>query len=260
MIRENASRITITTPEAITFSYELAGPVVRLLAALIDVCAVGAASDAIGKLSEALRLVGGRWAVAVGYIAYFMISVGYAILFEWRWRGQTVGKRALRIRVVDASGLRLTFPQIALRNLLRPVDQLPLFYLVGALFVILTREAQRLGDIAAGTVVIRTQRPTGLIVPPTIRTPGVNSFIAYPHLVNRVRQRAPVELLQIAIAALERRDELEPSARLRLFEEIEARWRALETFPEEITAYLTPEQYVRRLLDAVTRVRQRPMK
>ena len=74
-------------------------------------------------------------------VVYFVISVAYAIVLEWRWRGQTIGKRLLGLRVMDVHGLRLQLPQIALRNLLRLVDMLPLFYLVGGLACVFSRNA-----------------------------------------------------------------------------------------------------------------------
>ena len=77
---------------------------------------------------------------------------------EWRWRGQTIGKRLLRLRVVDAEGMRLQFNQIVTRNLLRFVDSLPAFYFVGGLACWLSPKCQRLGDIAANTIVIRNPR------------------------------------------------------------------------------------------------------
>ena len=66
-------------------------------------------------------------------ILYFVVWIGYGILFEWFWRGQTPGKRLFRLRVMDVNGLRLQFHQILMRNLLRAVDSLPACYLVGGL-------------------------------------------------------------------------------------------------------------------------------
>src|SRR5262249_57728043 len=102
-------------------------------------------------------------------------------LCEWYWRGQTVGKRMLRLRVVDRQGLRLQPSQIITRNLLRFVDGLPAFYMLGGLTSLLNRQGQRLGDIAANTVVVRTAglRPPDL---DQISKGPFNSLSQYPHL------------------------------------------------------------------------------
>jgi uncharacterized RDD family membrane protein YckC len=256
MIAERELRIFIDTPEGVTFSYPLAGPMTRFLAWLIDASVVGAASSSISKGLEAFGLSSTGWAVAIAVIGYFVISTGYGMFFEWRWRGQTIGKRVLQLRVMDAEGLRLTVQQVAVRNLLRPVDLLPAFYLVGGAAMVLTRRAQRLGDLAANTIVVRQAR-RDLQIPEQIRTGKYNSFAAWPHLVARLRQKAPVELVEIAVSALERREQFEPATRVELFRELAEKFRALTSFPDETSAFLTDEQYVRGLVDELTRVRGR---
>ena len=91
---------------------------------------------------------------AFSTLAYFVISIGYGIACEWGWRGQTIGKRFFRLRVVDVEGMRLQFNQIVTRNLLRFVDALPAAYFVGGLACWFSPKCQRLGDLAANTVVI----------------------------------------------------------------------------------------------------------
>src|SRR6185503_8817620 len=130
--------------------------------------------------------------------------MGYAILLEWRWRGQTVGKRLLRLRVIDAHGLQLRFAQIVLRNLIRLVDMLPLLYLVGGLTALLTRTGQRLGDLAANTVVIRERQPWQPDFE-TLATARYNSLLGYPNLAARLRSLTDPEVAAMAIRALARR-------------------------------------------------------
>ena len=128
----------------------------------------------------------------MGVLLFFVISTVYAIVLEWRWRGQTLGKRLLGLRVIDAQGLRLQLPQIALRNLLRAVDSLPLFYLVGGTACLVSRYGQRLGDLAANTVVAherRRQRPDLEQIAPA----RYNSLLAYPQLAARLRSLASPE-------------------------------------------------------------------
>ena len=117
------------------------------------------------------RLVTARWrdyrcarfrhpgpGYALSILSYFVISIGYGILCEWAWRGQTVGKRMFRLRVVDAEGLRLQFNQVVTRNLLRAVDSLPFLYFIGGTVCWFSPRCQRLGDIAANTIVVRHLR------------------------------------------------------------------------------------------------------
>ncbi|MES1261293.1 MAG: RDD family protein, partial [Acidobacteriota bacterium] len=153
-----ASAVEISTPEGVTFSLPLAGPVSRLLALAIDgsiiFTAITAISFAAGGVVSAL----GDYLIAAQLLLYFTVQIGYGLSLEWFWNGRTVGKRALGLRVVDAQGLRLEFSQALIRNLLRAVDSLPLFYLLGGMVCVLNPRLQRLGDLAAGTIVVRTRR------------------------------------------------------------------------------------------------------
>ena len=150
--------LLIRTPEGITFSLLLASPVTRFLAYVIDLACVSAITMLLGALLGFLSFISLDFARAISTLAFFLVQIGYGIGVEWFWRGQTVGKRLLRLRVVDVQGLRLQFSQIAIRNLLRFVDMLPAFYLVGGLACLFSRRGQRLGDLAANTIVIRTPK------------------------------------------------------------------------------------------------------
>ena len=85
--------------------------------------------------------------------------IGYGIGCEYFWKGQTLGKWMLGLRVMDMTGLELQFSQVVIRNLLRIFDQLPAWGLVGGVAMLASKHRQRLGDLAAGTVVIRDRRP-----------------------------------------------------------------------------------------------------
>src|SRR5262252_5374555 len=150
------SSLQVRTPEGIVFSQLLAGPVIRFWAWLIDFLCITVLIVVLGFMLLLLELISPNLGAAAATVAYFVISIGYPITCEWSWRGQTVGKRLLRLRVVDAEGLRLQFNQIVTRNLLRFVDCLPLFYFVGGLVCWFSPKCQRLGDIAANTLVIRS--------------------------------------------------------------------------------------------------------
>jgi uncharacterized RDD family membrane protein YckC len=116
------STLIIRTPEGIVFSQLLAGPVTRFFAWFVDQLCIQAVMALVGTVVALLGVISFNFAIALYVLAYFVISIGYGIFFEWTWRGQTVGKRLFRLRVVDAQGMRLQFNQIVVRNLLRFVD------------------------------------------------------------------------------------------------------------------------------------------
>ena len=150
-------------------------------------------------------------------------QIGYGMVLEWRWRGQTIGKRIFGLRVMDAQGLRLELPQIALRNLLRLVDMLPRCTWWAAWPLFFSRNAQRLGDLAANTMVARERR--GLDTPDLERIAPAkyNSLLAHPHLAARLRSLATPEAAALAVRAVALRDGYDPAARIALF----ASWRRI---------------------------------
>lgn len=214
-----------------------------MLALLIDLAAILAATFGISTGLGALSLLSKDFAGAIVALLFFVVSAGYGIAFEWFWHGRTLGKRVMQLRVVDARGLRLGFPQVLIRNLLRAVDSLPLLYLVGGMVSILNARMQRLGDIAAGTIVVKTQVIAIPQLPPEAQA-RQNSLRAYRTLYARLRQKVEPAHASIALDALRRRDALEPEDRLKVFAEIAAGLKTAVEFPEEATLYLTDEQYV----------------
>src|SRR6266704_3336479 len=248
------STLQIRTPEGIVFSQLLAGPVTRFLAWFVDLVCIVAVLVLLGFVFSLLQLISANLAGALYLLTYFVISIGYAIACEWGWRGQTIGKRLLRLRVVDAEGLRLQFHQIVTRNLLRFVDSLPAFYLVGGIVSLLNPACQRLGDIAANTIVIRNPR---LMEPDLdqLLAGKYNSLRQYPHLAARLRQLVLPTEAALAVQALLRRDEFEPVARIELFAELAAHFRQKVEFPSEAIEGITDEQYLRNVVDVLYRTR-----
>lgn len=245
----------IRTPEGVVFSQLLAGPVVRFAAWFIDLMALSTIIGTLGKLVALLGLLDEDIAGAFYALVYFAMSIGYGLAFEWLWRGQTPGKKLLRLRVVDAEGLKLAFHQIVMRNLLRFVDSLPFFYVVGGVASAISPRFQRLGDIAANTIVVRL---------PVFAEPDMdrltecrfNSLRRHPHLEARLRQQVGQEGAAIALQALLRRDDFEPTARIELFAELAAYFRSLVVFPDEASEGISDEQYVRNVVDVVYRNRK----
>lgn len=154
-------QLTIDTPEQIALDYALAGLGSRCLALALDTLFQSAAMlvlvlaiVGIGALETALGATPGVWPVAVGLLCAFVLFYGYFALFEWAWRGQTPGKRIVGLRVISASGHPVTAQACLLRNLVRIADSMPGFYAFGVITMFITARSQRLGDLAAGTVVV----------------------------------------------------------------------------------------------------------
>ena len=242
----------IRTPEGIVFAQELAGPVARFLAWGVDLLCVLSLTTV---LNAGVALVG--WATpglaqAMALLLFFALWIGYGMTLEWAWRGQTLGKRLVRLRVVDAQGLKLHPSQIVLRNLLRAVDMLPGLYFVGGLVCLLSRRGQRLGDLVANTVVVRIPQPSQPDLGQLLAD-KYNSLRAYPHLIARLRQRVSPQEAALALHALVRRDQLDPTQRVELFAQLAAHFQAKVSFPADALEGLTAEQYVRNLVDVLYR-------
>ncbi len=154
----------IETPEQIEVDLELAGLGSRFVAQLIDwfwkilitavlgfLTAVVLAMLGAGKLAERPNPL----LLAVVIAVFYLLWLGYGIYFELRRSGQTPGKRVAGIRVIQAGGAPLDFRAACVRNLLAAADFLPVFHILGAVLILLTERRQRLGDMAAGTIVTR---------------------------------------------------------------------------------------------------------
>ncbi len=246
--------LLIRTPEGIVFSQLLAGPVTRCLAWLIDMVAIIAIAVGLGLATSLLGLVSEDFAQALATLLFFVTSTGYTMVLEWYWRGQTLGKRALRLRVMDAHGLRLHPSQIVIRNLLRFADMLPAFYFVGGLACLFSRHAQRLGDLAANTIVVRQPRITEPDLDKLLEG-RFNSLRGHPHLEARLRQRVSANEASLALQALLRRDEMDPPARIELFTAMAAHFKEKSVYPADAVEGIADEQYVRNVVDIVFRPR-----
>lgn len=242
----------IRTPEGVTFSLALAGPVARCLAWLVDVLAVVVLGVGVSMLLALVGWLSEDLAQAATVVAWFFLQIGYGLAFEWGWRGQTPGKRLLRLQVADAEGLRLSFSQVVMRNLLRSVDCLPGLYLVGGVAAWSTRRFQRLGDLAANTVVIRQAR---VFAPDWsgLERGKYNSLLRVPQLVARLRQRMDPEAAYLGLRALMRRQELDPEARVEVFREAARYFRGVVRFPEDLVGGLSDEQWVRNVVESAFR-------
>ena len=157
--------LVIETPERVPLHFGLASIGNRFIACAIDhaiqivsiiLMALGfTVLGNIASLGDQLTSAP-KWVYALLIIIVFLIFSGYFTFFEWMWGGQTPGKRWLKLRVIRQDGRPVTFWEAAVRNLLRSFDMMPLpFYSIGLLSVFVSSRDQRVGDMVAGTVVVR---------------------------------------------------------------------------------------------------------
>jgi uncharacterized RDD family membrane protein YckC len=168
----NASEeiLVIETPERVPLHFALASIGNRFLACAIDhalqIAFVILLAIAFTILSNYARLIDDfkdapKWVTAVLIILVFLLFSSYFIFFEWLWNGQTPGKRWLKLRVIREDGRPITFWEAAVRNIMRIFDMQPTpipiigFYSVGLIAVFISTKDQRLGDMLAGSVVVR---------------------------------------------------------------------------------------------------------
>ncbi|WP_309398390.1 RDD family protein [Cerasicoccus maritimus] len=250
MSEQRQNTLVIETPEGVRFSMTLASPAVRLLALSVDLMVIIAIIVGFSIALAFLSILSIELAGAVAFIGYFLISICYFWVLEWAWRGQTVGKRVFRIRVVDAHGLKLHTDQIVLRNLLRFADMLPGLYFLGGCVSIFNRRYQRLGDLAAGTVVVRQKLPRQ---PDLSNLPEnkFNSLRVHPHVEATLRQRIAPELAMLAFQALLRREKLEPASRVKLFAELAEEFKARVKLPEDAIFGISDEQLIRNCVESI---------
>lgn len=164
---------SISTPENVDLHLELAGIGSRIWAAFIDTIIINLAALivtvflglAVAFIDSQTRLGSMRYTiiygfVALGILAVFVLQFAYFIVYEKLWQGQTPGKRLTGIRVVESTGQPVNWTSVIIRNLLRMVDAG--FMVVGVVFIIFDKNERRIGDMLAGTLVIR-ERPPALL-------------------------------------------------------------------------------------------------
>jgi uncharacterized RDD family membrane protein YckC len=162
----------VISSEKVPLAFKVAGLGSRFLSWLIDLAIIIALFYVIALLGSVFEFARAGVGFGVIMVLTFVIQWGYFLLFEWLWHGQTPGKRALGIRVIDLDGASISLGQSAVRNILRVADGLPLLvpdvvpvmYGVGFLVAALNAEQRRLGDLAAGTLVVYVETRTAPLV------------------------------------------------------------------------------------------------
>jgi uncharacterized RDD family membrane protein YckC len=160
-LRPEWDQLSIETPELVAIEMPVAGLGSRFAALLLDyviwlvaVVGIGILIALVDPSLYRYSVLGAKWATAIELLIPFLLYWGYFTLFEAFWDGRTPGKRVARIRVIQRSGRGIGLFESMTRNLLRLVDQFPGIYVVGVISILVTRDHQRLGDLAAGTLVV----------------------------------------------------------------------------------------------------------
>ena len=219
-------RRRILTPEHVPVELEPAGVGSRFLALMLDLALIIALFAAAASV---LRLVLPRGiGAAAAVTAGFALSWGYHVYFETRRQGRTPGKRAAGLRVVDGRGLQITVEQSFLRNVVRALDALPVFYGAGGLCALLDRDRRRLGDILADTLVVRERGAVSArAAAAAARLPAAQrpNALADPTTLRRIRHLVTLAERELLLDVCLRADRLEARSRYDLMEELGAFYR-----------------------------------
>lgn len=220
---EYDDRLTISTPEGVELTLTLAGVGSRFIAAIVDAVIQWGLITAAGVLlftTDGLGL-GENAAAAIFALVFFVLLFAYDVAFEVLASGRTPGKRWNGLRVVRVGGQPIGFLASTIRNLLRVVDLLPAAYLVGITSIFVTRKNQRLGDIVAGTLVVRERRSAA-------QAPGTLASTARP-APEALATWDTSAITSVELGAvrdfLDRRGEIAPEARRSVAATLEARLR-----------------------------------
>jgi uncharacterized RDD family membrane protein YckC len=180
--------LIVATPERVSFDYKVAGLGTRAVAQLLDLLIILSVLAAV--LFSAFALAASNLsslATLLLVIGSFIVVFGYFWVSEAMWSGQTIGKKAFRLRAVGDRGEPLTFMQAGIRNVVRVVDFLPYGYGIGLVVMFANGKGKRLGDLAAGTIVVKDsdhiglwQLPGGPPSPPAAMPPASPGTVAPP--------------------------------------------------------------------------------
>jgi len=218
-------KLTIETPEQTSLEFNIAGVGSRFLALALDtLIQISAAIVLIIAGSFIVHDVfpfasGATWIFALMGILLFVVFIGYFMIFESLWNGQTPGKRLVRIRVIKDTGRPIVPFEAVARNLVRLVDQIPPVFIglygVGIVSALISRQNKRLGDFVAGTIVVHEQELRDFR--PLWQAPAEPSTFAYG------AEKLTAEEFALVESFLNRRNALPPDVRYRMAEQIAAR-------------------------------------
>ena len=255
--------LTIQTPEKVGFQYLLGGLGSRATAFILDtgirvlflsVIFLGFRLTAqwipVLDPSGVLSGLSKNWIIALGVIAYGLIDLGYFLLFEALWNGQTPGKRQQRLRVVRLDGAPIGLLGSAIRNILRAVDILAGVYPIGLVVMFLSQKSQRIGDYAAGTVVI-VERSRGM---PKVET-SVHESHAEPRgdIETHISTLRPKQY-QVLKSFLKRREAMDSDHRQHLARLLAQR--LLERWEISYKLDISYESFIEKVVDSYESIRR----
>lgn len=202
------------TPEAVELDLDVAGLGSRFVALAVDSLILGVVTGLVALVAivGAGVLEGGLTGIILLSAAVLFVTVGYFALFEGLWEGRTPGKRAASIRVIQDDGRPVNGTAVLVRNLLRLVDMLPVFYAIGSVAILLSKRDQRLGDMAAGTIVVHDRDRTAPAPTPSVQAPDWAVHLDTSEVTERDQA--------LIRSFLRRRRDLDTAARDRLAYEI----------------------------------------
>ena len=254
-------RTLVVTPEGVTHELRLAGLGSRLSAALVDgvvwfvvILLLGAiAGSGDGEIS-------GDLGTAAVTLLLFALIFGYFAVFEAVWRGRTPGKRLNGLRVVTEDGSPIGFRRAAIRNLIRIVDFLPMAYLIGMVSIGSSPRGQRLGDLAAGTVVVveptKARRRKAALASKTLAERVPLTDVQLAELMTWDVTAVTREEAGMVLQFVERRDTIDADARQRLASEFARRLRPKVV---GVPPQLTDERFLELVVRAKQQRRRRMM-
>ncbi len=228
------SDLVVPTPERVSFDYQVAGLGTRAIAQVLDLLIVGGILTAVYFVALAASIVDTSTATLIAVIGSFVVIFGYFWVSESLWSGQTVGKKAFRLRAVGDRGEPLTFAQAGIRNIVRIVDFLPYGYGVGLIVLFANGKGKRLGDLAAGTVVVKDSDHVWLWQLPGARTPAPPPGAVLPppplyaaaSAAELTLRRLDPELRRFVSSYARRRPELSLEVRAQLASQVQASLRS----------------------------------
>jgi uncharacterized RDD family membrane protein YckC len=233
-------------PENVRLGFRIAGPGTRLGAYLLDLGIRAAVLYVLvaGFSIVLLPLATTGFPAGVYFVIAFLLEWGYGCFFETWWNGQTPGKRAFNLRVIKTEGYAIGFYEAMIRNLLRAADFVPLFYAAGFLTAMANPRLQRIGDLVAGTMVVREKKPLfgGELE-------GLSDYPPLPPEAFRHRFKPSEKTLEVLESLFRRRHQL-PPARLDEIALIlaEPLAKRLDAFADRKLAREAPAEFLFRVL------------
>jgi uncharacterized RDD family membrane protein YckC len=248
------SDLVVPTPERVSFDYQVAGLGTRAIAQILDLLIVALILAAVFFVASAVSGASGQTGTLILLFGSFLAIFGYFWVSESLWSGQTVGKKVFRLRAVGDRGEPLTFGQAGIRNIVRIVDFLPYAYGVGLIVLFANGKGKRLGDLVAGTIVVKDSDHIWLWQLPGGRTRASSADVVVPQATASAAataaeltlRRLDPELRRFVSSYARRRPEISLDVRVQLASQVQS---SLRTALPDVFAQSGPLAALDRLAD-----------